>query len=109
MPNTFCAGPGCPEIVSGRARYCPEHAHILTAKKRRRTFDPDFYGRAEWKRLRAEYRKRHPLCERCRRAAAAHVHHKIPRRERPELSLSWSNLEALCARCHGKEHGAGIR
>lgn len=107
MPNSFCAEGSCPEIVAGKARYCEEHRHLASQQKARAVYDAAFYGRAEWKRLRAAYRKRHPLCARCRRRASEHVHHKIPRRVRPDLSLSWSNLEALCAPCHGKEHALG--
>ena len=52
------------------------------------------------------------LCERCKKQGktvpADEVHHKIKLTPanvgRPEISLNWDNLEALCKNCHMKEH-----
>jgi len=37
----------------------------------------------------------------------AHVHHIIPTSHAPELIHDPFNLEALCSRCHNREHGRG--
>ena len=48
------------------------------------------------------------LCENCWRygkAVPAKVaHHRIPRRERPDLELDVANGVALCAACHNAAH-----
>ena len=62
-----------------------------------------FYISDEWRRCRAAYLAKEPLCERCGKPATQ-VHHK----ERltpdnihdPSVSLNPDNLEALCMDCH---------
>ena len=71
----------------------------------------------EWKQLRIEYLREHPLCERCLREggyirSAVDVHHRQPvcasmsLAEMRILAYSKSNLEALCIPCHIKVHKA---
>ena len=54
-----------------------------------------------WSKLRREYLKRHAQCSApgCDRPAT-NVDHKTTVEERPDLRLTWSNLQALCASCH---------
>jgi 5-methylcytosine-specific restriction endonuclease McrA len=63
-----------------------------------------FMQSTEWKRLRAQYRAAHPLCERCvklgRVTLAVEVHHRRRCFDDRELQVSWQNLEALCSSCH---------
>ena len=66
-----------------------------------------FYGSARWRSLRDRFRRTHPLC-RCGRPGKI-VDHVKPRSERPDLALEWSNLETLCAQCHGEKSGADKR
>jgi 5-methylcytosine-specific restriction endonuclease McrA len=65
---------------------------------------PRIYDTARWKRLRAQYLARHPLCVDCQRAGrvtpASHVDHIETVEQKPELAWSWSNLAGLCASCH---------
>ena len=69
----------------------------------------DFYATPEWRRIRAWYRARHPLCEECQRQGrvklAELVHHK---REISEggAPLDPDNLESLCWACHSRLHAA---
>ena len=72
-----------------------------------------FYKSAAWEQTRAAYLKSvGGLCERCLKKGlitpAEIVHHKIyitPENiNKPEIILSWDNLEALCQRCHNVEH-----
>jgi 5-methylcytosine-specific restriction endonuclease McrA len=69
-----------------------------------RQADKNFYSSARWRRLRAAYLAEHPLCEDCltkgRTTAAAHVHHREPRKLRPDLAFEWDNLKATCQPCH---------
>jgi HNH endonuclease len=65
----------------------------------------DFYSSREWRRLRARYRKAHPLCRRCG-ARAEHVDHVIEISTAPERKLDWWNLQALCQSCHNEKTAA---
>ena len=72
-----------------------------------------FYSSLAWKRLREQYRKQvGGLCERCLSLGiytpAQMVHHKIylsaDSYSKPEIALNTDNLEALCHKCHNREH-----
>lgn len=69
-----------------------------------------FYKGTAWKRTRGAFMKsKHYLCERCGEPAKI-CHHKVyltPKNiDDPNITLKWSNLEALCQDCHNKEHNA---
>lgn len=71
----------------------------------------EFYRTRAWVRTsRAFMRSKDYICERCG-APAAIVHHKVylddVKANNPSISLSWSNLEALCQGCHNQEHFGG--
>lgn len=90
-------GIGRPPILKGR-----------DARRRRREKKVDpFYVSTAWRAVSAAHRAANPLCERClaagRITAAAHVHHKKPRRLFPEAALEAANLESICVACHALE------
>ena len=71
-----------------------------------------FYKSKAWQRTRAAYAKSvGGLCERCLKAgrynAGVIVHHKVHLTPelitRPEIALSFDNLELLCKTCHDEE------
>lgn len=67
-----------------------------------------FYKGKAWIKTRAAFMKsKHWICERCGEPAKI-CHHKIyltPKNiNDPNITLNWSNLEALCMDCHNKEH-----
>ena len=75
-----------------------------------RAIDNAFYKSTAWKHVRRAYmRSQHGICERCGKPARI-VHHKIYLTDQnvsdPNITLSWSNLEALCQDCHNAEHKA---
>lgn len=85
----------------------------IEIRGRKKTFADHFYSSPAWKRCTREYKKTvGGLCERCRRngkiVLAEEVHHKIhltPENiNRPEITLNWANLIALCGDCHGEMH-----
>ena len=85
----------------------------MEIREREKGFADDFYTSWVWRRCAEDYKKKvGGLCERCRRkgeiAIAEQVHHKIrltPENiNKPEITLNWANLEALCLDCHKKEH-----
>ena len=67
-----------------------------------------FYTSVAWRQTQAAYmQSKCYLCERCGRPARV-VHHKIyitPLNiNNPDITLNFSNLEALCHECHNNEH-----
>lgn len=67
-----------------------------------------FYKSSAWRRTRnAYFNSMFGLCERCGEGAVI-VHHKvyidIDNINNPDVTLDWSNLEAVCMDCHNKEH-----
>ena len=67
-----------------------------------------FYNSPAWKKCRWTFMDtKHWTCERCSNPAQI-THHKeylTPLNiNNPKVTLSWSNLEALCQDCHNKEH-----
>ncbi|MBO7669855.1 MAG: HNH endonuclease [Oscillospiraceae bacterium] len=76
-------------------------------------FANDFYRSVAWQKCRAAFiSSRGGLCERCLSrglcVAGSDVHHKIKLTPKnisdPDVTLSWSNLELLCRRCHQEIH-----
>lgn len=67
-----------------------------------------FLNSGQWKRMRAQYRRKHPLCERCSAKGLAvlaqEVHHKQTCGDDPHLQTSWQNLESICSACHAEHH-----
>ena len=61
---------------------------------------------ADWRRLRAAFLMKHPLCLFCEEAGrvteATVVDHIISFVDRPELRLAWANLRSLCKDCHDR-------
>lgn len=113
-PLTGCSWAGCPNPAIYRGR-CAIHArkarraHALRVGKRP-------YG-ARWARVRAKFLRYHPVCQATGQAAlrdhasfgdrATDVHHRIDRRDGG--SDDWSNLQALCHRCHSRETMARLQ
>lgn len=76
-------------------------------------FSKAFYDSTAWRSCREAYRKSvGGLCELCLAKgmirAADVVHHKIlltPENiKRPEITMNFDNLEALCHACHAERH-----
>ena len=99
-----------PEIFTQDQRQTGEWIRKISATSHRRW--KAFYHTGQWKAKRLEILKRdHGECQRCRyrkRPAmytpATVVHHIKHLKEFPELALTDSNLESLCADCHEQEH-----
>ena len=106
-PKKPCAYPGCPNLTSGR--YCDAHKKLTDAQYDMRFRDNDaraFYHSHEWKHLRQNYLIEHPFCMECwkkgKLTRATVVDHIVPIKQGgPELDES--NLQALCASCHGSK------
>lgn len=84
----------------------------MTDTEHQPRFAHDFYCGVEWRKCRAAFLRKNPLCERCG-MPAEQVHHIIkltPENIKdPAIALSFDNLEALCANCHREEHKPEVR
>jgi hypothetical protein len=112
MPVYPCAWPTCAEYVERRGDHCADHAAVRVdqaTRERARIYnrfvrDPEavkFYNSAEWKRARSRKLAHDPVCERCLRVFARHVHHRKPLEQcTPEQRTALAYLESLCIPCH---------
>ena len=101
-PKRPCSYPGCGRLTDGQ--YCDAHRQTAERQYNRYLRDPDTnkrYGRA-WKKIRARFLLRHPLCEQCRQEGrltpAQEVHHILPLANGG--THDDNNLLALCKSCH---------
>lgn len=114
-----CQHPGCPDVaVTGSVR-CARHQHRRhETPGARPSAARRGYDRA-WRRVRAAFLKRHPVCSgtaagtdgrpsvSCGRPATE-VDHVVPIADGGER-LSWSNLQPLCKGCHSRKTAAENR
>jgi 5-methylcytosine-specific restriction endonuclease McrA len=111
VPSYPCRHPTCTTYVKRRGEYCIEHEQQGRDEraKRGQFYDQHqrdaeakaFYNSAAWQRARADKLAADPVCERCRRVFAQHVHHRIPlARCTPEQKLDRANLMSACQPCH---------
>lgn len=107
-PKHPCAHPGCPELVEAGQRYCEKHRRQEASRYERYGRDPETRKRYDyrWKKIRYEYIRSHPLCEKClaegRATEANVVHHITPLADGGTHARE--NLMALCTSCHSRIH-----
>lgn len=101
-----CKYPGCPELVSVAEKYCPKHYKLKRPKDKRPNSARRGYD-YKWRKVRAEYLHKHPLCVRCmaqgRYTMATVVDHIIPHRGDSKLMWDENNYQALCKSCHDRK------
>lgn len=85
-------------------RRCKQIADIQYNNNLRDRQSDKFYHSKEWKRLRAFYIQKKPVCEECGKNMAFEIHHKIPIKNDWDKRLDEKNLKALCKICHIKIH-----
>ena len=104
-PATYCSQ--CVQVHESEQ----EHNKRLSGRRYDKTRDKKytrFYASADWKRLSSAYiQDKAYRCEGkdCTRVATE-VHHIKPIQTEQGwlLRLEWTNLMAVCIRCHNKEH-----
>ena len=105
LPKRRCRVPGCPEMVYGGDRYCPDHAveHERVRDRRRPSATVRGYNNPRWRRLRRTLlaRAEYAVCAMCGRASSTVLDHIVPMT--PDNPAFWrpSSLQGLCAPCHG--------
>lgn len=74
------------------------------AYDRHRQADKNFYSSTRWVKFRASFLAKNPLCVDCtaegRVTLADHVHHIVPRKQRPDLAFDEGNCESCCQPHH---------
>ncbi len=93
----------------------PTHANTQRAKRRRNAdaqrgnASQRGYG-ARWRKARASYLARNPLCRRCwaegRAVGATEVDHIVPFNGDERLQWDQDNWQPLCHRCHSQKTAA---
>jgi 5-methylcytosine-specific restriction protein A len=112
-----CFKQGCPNLT--REKYCAAHARLEEAERRvraerynktaRNADSQRLYESPAWRKLRAIYLKRNPLCERCyaegRITPAVICDHKVEIKD-GGARLDPDNLQSLCHAHHNKKTAA---
>lgn len=99
-----CADIRCPRpAVPGHA-WCEEHLARHSREedaeyRRRHPRAGDPRGTQRWRRIAAAYLAMHPLCQRCGKALARQVHHRVAIAAGGD-PWDTANLLAVCLRCH---------
>lgn len=97
--------PARPPSYSPPKRQQDERARKKNIDDRRGSSTQRGYDSA-WQRLRKRFLRENPLCCFCmddgKLTEATVVDHIVTISERPDMRLTWSNLRALCKRCHDR-------
>lgn len=78
-------------------------APVLQAEAESKAERDRFYTGVRWRRCRAAFLAKNPLCVDCE-AEATIPHHDKERLHRPDLAYDLDNLVALCSPCHSRRH-----
>ena len=107
-PKRPCRDPGCPNLCD-KGVYCSNHMEFSPDRRRGGAEARGYDSR--WRKARADYLQRNPLCVKCmaqgKIAPATVVDHVIPHRGDEKLFWDESNWQALCAGCHNQKTGLG--
>jgi len=116
-PSRPCPGRGprrggCPNLIRGNARYCPEcepwEKKAIKEYDRQRGNSGDRGYDAAWQRVRDFKANQDPLCEICDKQGRVRpldvVHHIKPIETHPQLRLDIDNLQSLCNEHHEIMH-----
>ncbi len=95
-----CNKQGCPNL--SRERYCDDHKQLTNSYDTNRgTAAQRGYG-ARWRKVRAYYLSKHPICVRCNDIATV-VDHVTPHKGNKTLFWDSNNWQSLCVSCHSRK------
>lgn len=101
-----CNHPGCREYQTAKG-YCAAHQKDRRQYDERRGTAAQRGYNAEWRRARAEYLRRNPLCVCCleqnRVTPSTVVDHIKPHKGNMKLFWDQTNWQALCKTCHDRK------
>jgi 5-methylcytosine-specific restriction endonuclease McrA len=109
MIHRTCRYPWCQAQATTKQGYCDKHQRVVWRKEARYNRGTSkFYSLKAWRDLRAAFLAVHPVCVGCGQEATV-VDHIKPIRRGQQLdvlaALDWSNLQAMCDRCHNQKRG----
>lgn len=108
-PKRPCRYPGCPNLCD-KGVYCSEHIQFSSDRRRGDAESRGYDSR--WRKARANFLQRNPLCNACMKRGkitpATVVDHVIPHRGDQKLFWDESNWQALCKSCHDHKTGSGL-
>ena len=99
-----CRFKNCPALTDSPSGYCEQHEKLISSNYNRfgRTADAKKRYGYQWRKIRAAFLSRNPLCEMCKRqgifTAATEVHHIKPLADGG--TNDFDNLMPLCKSCH---------
>lgn len=108
MIRGVCAAAGCKNIAVNKSR-CELHQHKIQPKtaqatRSSTTVNDHIYQSTKWRKLRDRKFKQNPICEHCIKynkiTPTDVIDHIIEINDNPELAYVYSNLQALCHKCH---------
>lgn len=101
-PNIYCDN--CKPIVEQEKVEEGKAINKRDYAKRNKKYERFYHSKA-WKRLSNDYLTKQVFCEHCGQLATE-VHHIEPIQTPSGWTkrLEWSNLSALCIKCHNKQH-----
>lgn len=116
MPKSskrICARGGCHTTVEDK-RYCNKHSEHEPGNFRGYHRDDQhrrFYNSKAWRNLSKSFLIENPFCIECKKKdrleLSKHSDHIKSIRTHWHLRLEWSNLRALCIRCHNVKTAKG--
>lgn len=107
-PKRPCRYPGCPNLCD-KGVYCINHMEFSSDRRRGGAEARGYDSR--WRKARADFLQRNPLCVKCmaqgRITPATVVDHIIPHRGDRKLFWDGQNWQPLCKSCHDRKTGFG--
>ena len=117
-PLRECRHPACHALTNAPGYVCEKHkawaeerekAQLAAARKKADAQRESAYSRgydSAWRKARAAYLRKHPICVSCGRPAII-VDHIIPHKGDKDLFWDSKNWQQLCKRCHVKKTARG--
>ena len=125
MIKRLCLAPNCPCTRLPNSGYCEKHQYLQKQlderleKKKQDYFNnrpkskySELYNTNQWRLLRAQHLKNHPVCECCGTTENLQVHHDYPKNvdySDPELFFNPNHLVTMCVSCHARETQRNIQ
>ncbi|QXH96104.1 HNH endonuclease [Pseudomonas ogarae] len=107
-PKKPCNAQGC-NTLTRNARYCDEHAHLLTsaARAKPRESSTQRLYTYKWQKASKGFLARYPLCAEHERqgevVAATEVDHIVPHKGDATIFWNRNNWQSLCHSCHSRK------
>lgn len=110
MKTKVCCKNGCGRAAISGKDFCQKHISMQEQRNNRQMFTKrgksgqyhQLYESVEWRKRRALFLKKYPVCFICG-AKATIADHIIPHRGDLTLFFDDNNLQPMCQRCHSRK------